>query len=108
MGMTFIMPPWGLTTDDMEILHGLEAQYDYKGRSFKHKPQQQRYWTPAGLKTEINMTTNLTEWLHFFKLRVDKTAHPQMRQLTVPLFHDFQVEQGVDFGNNIYPVPCEY
>jgi thymidylate synthase (FAD) len=108
MGMTFIMPPWGLTVDDNIILDILEAHYDHKGRVFKHKPQQQRYWTPAGLKTEINMTANLTEWLHFFKLRVDKTAHPQMRQLTVPLFHDFQIEQGVDFGNDIFPVPCEY
>ena len=107
-GMTFIMPPWGLTDDDKIILQSLEAQYDHKGRVFKQKPQQTRYWTPAGLKTEINMTANLTEWLHFFKLRTDKTAHPQMRQLTVPLFHDFQIEHGIDFGNDIYPVSCEY
>jgi thymidylate synthase (FAD) len=107
-GMTFIMPPWGLTEDDRDFLYDIEYQYNRKTDTFRHKPQQSRYWTNAGLKTEINMTTNLIEWLHFFKLRTDKTAHPQMRQLTVPLFKDFQVKLGQDFGSYITPVPCEY
>jgi thymidylate synthase (FAD) len=89
-------------------LYDIEYQYNRKTDTFRHKPQQSRYWTNAGLKTEINMTTNLIEWLHFFKLRTDKTAHPQMRQLTVPLFKDFQVKLGQDFGSYITPVPCEY
>ena len=44
---------------------------------------------PNSLKTELVMTMNLRTWRHFFNLRCDKTAHPQMRQLTLPLFDTF-------------------
>ena len=33
----------------------------------------------------IVMTMNLREWRHFFKLRCDNAAHPQMRELILPL-----------------------
>lgn len=36
------------------------------------------------------MTTNLSAWRHFFELRTAKAAHPQMRQLAIPLLHEFQ------------------
>ena len=39
-------------------------------------------------KTEINMTANLREWRHFFMLRCDITAHPQMREITLPLLEE--------------------
>ena len=35
---------------------------------------------PHNLKTELVMTTNLREWRHFFRLRTDPAAHPQMRE----------------------------
>jgi len=35
------------------------------------------------------MTCNLREWRHFFRLRTSKTAHPQMRQIAVPMFLEF-------------------
>ena len=44
-------------------------------------PEQARSILPNSLKTEIVMTMNLREWRHFFKLRCDKTAHPQMREV---------------------------
>jgi thymidylate synthase (FAD) len=28
---------------------------------------------------------NLREWRHFFKLRTAPVAHPQMREVTIPL-----------------------
>ena len=37
------------------------------------------------LKTEIVVTMNLREWRHFFKLRTSKRAHPQMREISIPL-----------------------
>lgn len=40
---------------------------------------------PMSIKTEINMKANLREWRHFFKLRCDKRAHPDMRILALDL-----------------------
>lgn len=48
-------------------------------------PQEARSVLPNSLKTEVIMTANLREWRHFFKLRTAKSAHPQMREITVPL-----------------------
>ena len=48
-------------------------------------PQEARTILPNSTKTEIVVTGNFREWRNFFKLRVDKAAHPQMRELTVPL-----------------------
>lgn len=48
-------------------------------------PQEARSVLPNSLKTEVVITANMREWRHIFKLRCDKTAHPQMRELMVPL-----------------------
>jgi thymidylate synthase (FAD) len=53
-------------------------------------PQEARSVLPNGLKTEIWMTANLREWLHFFNLRAAKPAHPQMRQVAIPLLLKLQ------------------
>lgn len=47
--------------------------------------QQARAVLPSALKTEINVKMNLREWRHFFKLRCAQAAHPDMRELTIPL-----------------------
>jgi len=49
-------------------------------------PQEARSVLPNSLKTEIVCTFNIREWRHFFRLRTSKAAHPQMRQLVIPLF----------------------
>ncbi|HLB95644.1 MAG TPA: FAD-dependent thymidylate synthase [Patescibacteria group bacterium] len=53
-------------------------------------PQEARTVLPNSLKTEIVITYNLREWRHFFKLRCSKRAHPQMREITIPLLREFQ------------------
>lgn len=53
-------------------------------------PQEARSVLPNSTKTEVVMTANLREWRHFLKLRTAKAAHPQMRELTVPLLHELQ------------------
>jgi len=53
-------------------------------------PQEARSVLPNSLKTEIVITYNLREWRHFFKLRCPKRAHPQMREITIPLLRGFQ------------------
>ena len=49
------------------------------------KPQQARSVLPNSLKTEIVVTTNLREWKHIFMMRTSKKAHPQIRQIMIPL-----------------------
>ncbi len=53
-------------------------------------PQEARSVLPNSLKTEIVMTYNLREWRYFFKLRCSKQAHPQMREIAIPLLREFQ------------------
>jgi thymidylate synthase (FAD) len=49
--------------------------------------QEARNVLPNSTKTEIVVTGNYREWRNFFKLRGDKAAHPQMREVTIPLLH---------------------
>lgn len=44
-------------------------------------PQEARTVLPNSLKTEIIMTATAAEWQHFFELRTDEHAHPQMREV---------------------------
>lgn len=60
-------------------------------------PQEARSVLPNSLKTEVIMTANLREWRHFFKLRCDHTAHPQMREVTIPLLHELNSAIAVIF-----------
>ena len=53
-------------------------------------PQEARAVLPNSLKTELVMTANLREWRKFFKLRTAPSAHPQMREVTIPLLEQFK------------------
>ena len=52
--------------------------------------QEARSVLPNSLKTEIVMTMNIREWRHFLKLRTSPAAHPQMREVAIPLLREFQ------------------
>lgn len=62
-------------------------------------PQQARSILPNSLKTEINVKYNLREWRHFFKQRCSLAAHPQMRELVIPLLAEFQSKIPVIFDD---------
>ena len=62
-------------------------------------PQEARSVLPNSLKTEVIMTARNYEWINFFKLRCDKAAHPQMRELTIPLFEKFSRRDPVIFSD---------
>lgn len=53
------------------------------------KPQEARSVLPNSLKTEIVVTANLREWRHIFRLRCASPAHPQIRQIMLPMLADF-------------------
>jgi len=53
-------------------------------------PEQARSVLPHSLKTEIIMTANMREWRHFLKLRTAPAAHPQIREIAIPLLCELQ------------------
>lgn len=53
-------------------------------------PQEARAVLPNSLKTEIVMTANLREWRHFLKLRTSPAAHPQIREVAIPLLNELK------------------
>ncbi len=62
-------------------------------------PQEARSILPNSLKTEIVMTMNLREWRHFFSLRTSEAAHPQMREIAIPLLQEMKNEIKIIFDD---------
>jgi len=62
-------------------------------------PQAARSVLPNSLKTEIVCTANIREWRHILKLRTDKAAHPQMREVAVPLLKEFKQRLPIVFDD---------
>jgi thymidylate synthase (FAD) len=56
----------------------------------KWTPQMARSVLPNSLKTELVMTMNLREWRLFFRLRTAQAAHPQMREIAIPMLKEMQ------------------
>ncbi len=53
-------------------------------------PQIARSVFPNALASRIVITGNLRNWRHFLLMRTTKEAHPQMREVTLPLLKEFQ------------------
>lgn len=53
-------------------------------------PQIARSVLPNSTKTELVITANYREWRNLMKLRADTPAHPQMRELTIPLLAELK------------------
>jgi len=45
------------------------------------------------------MTMNLREWRHFFKMRCDKAAHPQMREIAYMILDTFKTNIPIIFDD---------
>lgn len=60
-------------------LENAEHSYNFKVNNCRWTPQQARAVLPSCLKTEIVMTANFREWLHFLELRTAPAAHPDMQ-----------------------------
>ena len=54
------------------------------------KPELARAVLPQCTATTLYMTANLREWRHVLKLRTDKAAHPQMRQIMYQILAVFK------------------
>lgn len=86
--ITFIAPPFAC----LEWVKAMEyAEKSYNTMINKGMtPQQARAVLPNSTKTEIIMTATRDCWKHFFDLRTAAAAHPQMREITVPLFEEIE------------------
>ena len=80
-----------------QTIEQIEAGYN-KLIELGATPQEARSVLPNSLKTEIVMTMNLREWRHFFTLRTSPAAHPQMREIAIPLLKEFQKRIPVIFS----------
>jgi len=122
-GVTYIIPPWlnleegGYVIIDMSICYKDEVEiqpmldvknwlsllfeagcvYNNLITHAAWTPQQARSVLPNALKTEIVITGNLREWLHFFELRCAPTAHPQMQEVANMILQDIRNRISVIF-----------
>ncbi|HBT48196.1 MAG TPA: FAD-dependent thymidylate synthase [Peptococcaceae bacterium] len=80
----------------------LVAEKSYMALLKTYSPQEARSVLPTSLKTEVVVTYNLREWRHFFRLRCSPAAHPQMRQVAVPLLLLFRSKLPVLFEDIPY------
>ena len=94
--LTFIEPSWEFPSSDIinikerfeAILGEAEANY-MELITLGFKPQEARAVLPNALKTEIVVTAFIDDWKHFFELRCDSAAHPDIRKLALDLQKQF-------------------
>lgn len=92
--ITFIRPCFWAEDDEKftvwkETMQSIEDSY-VKLISLGAKPEEARSILPNSVKTEIMVTMNLREWRHFFKLRTTERAHPQIREVAIPLLNELK------------------
>jgi thymidylate synthase (FAD) len=83
--------PWKITPENNFIVSLQVAEQIYlELLNEGWTPQQARSVLPNSLKTEVCMTGFESDWDHFFELRCAQAAHPQMRELAIPLQETFK------------------
>lgn len=98
--ITYIFPLWiksaeistaNVKWDEYEFIKSLKiaekAYFDLLKMGWK--PQQARNVLPLATKTEMFMTAFSSDWEHFFNLRTPESAHPQAREIAIPLKEEF-------------------
>jgi thymidylate synthase (FAD) len=99
-GQCHMTSPFSSPEADIWFWNKAIIERDYKKlRDHGWRPEQARSILSNDLKTEIVMTANFREWYHFFKLRTAPAAHPQMREVAVPLLADFMAIVPVIFDD---------
>lgn len=88
-------PPWGQWRYAMERCETVYFELLKQGAT----PQEARSVLPNSLKTEVVMTANPREWRHIFTVRCHRDAHPQMREVMLPLRGQFADRWPALFGD---------
>jgi len=90
--VTFIRPMFFVEGSDEYLLWWQameETEKIYLKLLETSSPQAARTVLPNSCKTEIIVYANLFEWLHIFRLRTSPAAEPSMREVMIPLVHEF-------------------
>jgi len=66
------------------------------------KPDQMRMLLPHSIKADVNITANLREWRHIFKLRCSKAAHPSIHTLMRELLAEFKKRIPIIFDDIVF------
>ena len=75
-------------------------------------PEVARDVLPLCTATRIVCTMNVREWRHFFEVRCDKKAHPDMRRIALGIWNTFKMAWPALFGDYLYdtesvdPIKC--
>jgi thymidylate synthase ThyX len=98
-----ILPPW---LKDLNVGSWIWLESMYKSEesyrelmSLGWKPEQARSVLPNSLKTEIVVTANFREWRTIFKQRTAPAAHPQMREVMIPLLNEVKSKLPILFDD---------
>lgn len=99
--VTFIKPMFFV---DKALAEWMQACGDAEKAYFKllemgATPQEARTVLPNSTATEIVVTGNYREWRHFLRLRTEKVAHPQMREVAIPLLKELQEKIPIIFDD---------
>ena len=83
---------WYPNTDEHLLLKSLSDSEEIYFKLLEQgwKPQQARAVLPSALKTELYMCGFAEDWKKFFELRCASNAHPQARELAIPLYEEFK------------------
>lgn len=94
MPPSFIYPRVQDAEPDSDWVEAMEyAETKYRKLLAKGwRPQEARSVFPTGLATRLVVTYNLRMWRSFFLSRTTLEAHPQMRQVVIPLLAEFQTK----------------
>lgn len=90
--ITSLLNEWVFAMEDAE-------KHYMKMLALGATPQIARSVLPNSTKTEITITANYREWRNFFKLRTEVAAHPQMREVTIPLLAELKERLPVIFDD---------
>ena len=82
----------------LDCMNQIETAY-MKMAELGCKPDQLRMLLPHSTAAEINITANLREWRHIFKIRTAPNVHPSIRQLLIPLLAEFKQKIPVVFDD---------
>lgn len=85
---------------EKSMVEATQAYFDLLDKGIK--PEIARNVLPTSLKTELVMTANLREWLHYFQLRlvgVTGKPHPELVMINSKLLEEFKKAAPVVFDN---------
>ena len=95
--LVFIEPSWEFpTSDTVNVRERFEAMLNEAEANYMElialgcKPQEARSVLLSSIKTEIIVTGFIDDWKHFFELRCDNAAHPDIRKLALDLQKQFR------------------